>query len=262
MKSDGPLPWLRLYVEILDDSKVQLLPDKLFKFWINCLCIARKYDGWLPDPGSIAFILRLKKKVVVSQLAGLANAGLLDSEEKGYAPHSWARRQYKSDNSTERVNRFRDARRNVTCNVARNVGCNGDETALRIQSTEAEETPPSPSRGSGGGGALFRKKQDEWFDRFYLAYWRKVGKDAALAKFRLKIRDEATFNSVMAAVKKQTPEMMVQMGVDKKKVPHPATWINQGRWKDEDDQEAAASSGPAYRPADGYLEDLFRNPNE
>jgi hypothetical protein len=38
----------------------------------------------------------------------LHRAGLLDKVDGGFAPHNWEGRQYKSDNSTERVKRFRE----------------------------------------------------------------------------------------------------------------------------------------------------------
>src|SRR5260370_12837105 len=53
------LPWLRLYVSVLNCPKVQRLPAPLFKHWINLLCVARSQDGILPGIADIAFALRI-----------------------------------------------------------------------------------------------------------------------------------------------------------------------------------------------------------
>ena len=40
--------WFRLYVGVVHDPKVQALPPRLFKFWINLLCITSEHDGVIP----------------------------------------------------------------------------------------------------------------------------------------------------------------------------------------------------------------------
>jgi hypothetical protein len=35
--------WLRLYTDLINDPKVQLLPAEDFKGWINILCIAKAW---------------------------------------------------------------------------------------------------------------------------------------------------------------------------------------------------------------------------
>jgi len=51
--------WFRYHTDALDNPKVQELPPELFKFWVNLLCLARLYDGVLPDDRTIAFRLRM-----------------------------------------------------------------------------------------------------------------------------------------------------------------------------------------------------------
>jgi hypothetical protein len=86
----------------------------LFRAWINLLCIASQNDGALPKIKELAFLLRIrpaKATVVVGHLRG---AGLLDEIDGRIVPHNWKGRQYQSDNSTPRVQRFRKAKRNVS----------------------------------------------------------------------------------------------------------------------------------------------------
>lgn len=69
------------------------------------------------------------------------------------------------------------------------------------------------------------------FEVFWKPYPRKVGKDAALKAWK-------------AAVKRDTPEAITEGAVKfaalckrkatpEDKIPHPSTWLNAGRWRDE-----------------------------
>jgi hypothetical protein len=101
--------WWRAYDEALSEPKLQQLPPELFKDWFNLLCVASESGGKLPDLDTVAFKLRKTPKKMHGNLACLINAGLFDVGEDGtIAPHNWESRQYKFDNSTERVRRFRE----------------------------------------------------------------------------------------------------------------------------------------------------------
>jgi len=111
--------WVRLYTEVLNDPKVQRLDGETFKAWINILCLAGQNGGKLPPVSDIAFALRMDDNGVVTVLERLLNGGLIDKLNGGadgyhYAPHEWAKRQYKSDTSTDRVKRFRERSKTVT----------------------------------------------------------------------------------------------------------------------------------------------------
>lgn len=111
--------WFRVYDEVLDDPKVQSLEPELFKAWINLLCLAARNDGRLPQITDIAFALRVDITVAERWVERLSNGGLIDRVNGGpngwhNAPHGWRKRQYKSDTSTERVKRFRNARATAT----------------------------------------------------------------------------------------------------------------------------------------------------
>jgi len=72
----------------------------------------------------------------------------------------------------------------------------------------------------------------ERFERFWRAYPRKVGKDAAKRAFEKRKPDERLLAAMLAAValQSQTDEWRKEGG---QFIPHPATWLNQGRWQDE-----------------------------
>jgi hypothetical protein len=103
--------WFRLYDDLLDDPKVQCLPAPLFRSWVNVLCVASKNGGRLPQTTQLAFLLRIKESDACLLLASLMQAGLIEKDCDGYFPHNWNARQWKSDDSKERVARLRKRRR-------------------------------------------------------------------------------------------------------------------------------------------------------
>jgi len=141
---EKPLPWLRLYLDILDEPKVQTLPDKLFKFWINCLLLTGKNLGSLPSPEDIAFSFRMKKPTVDEYLRKLFDADLLDLNDGTYIPHAWDKRQYKSDLSTDRVKRFRASKGNVPRNVSETLQKRPVKHPQITDSREQKNIPPTP----------------------------------------------------------------------------------------------------------------------
>ena len=122
--------WFRFYSEALNDPKVQRLDGESFKGWVNLLCLAKAHDGSLPDTPDIAFGLRKSQAEVEALLQALDDAGLIEQTTAGLSPHNWDSRQYVSDNSTERVKRFRE------------------RSTKRYSETDAtvSETPPEQSQ--------------------------------------------------------------------------------------------------------------------
>ena len=105
--------WFRLYAEVLNDPKVQKLAPEDFRSWVNLLCLACENDGKIPSVSDVSFALRMSEDGVLTLLERLSSGTLIDRMSGGpdgwhYAPHCWAKRQYKSDTSTERVKRFRE----------------------------------------------------------------------------------------------------------------------------------------------------------
>jgi hypothetical protein len=137
--------WFRVYVDLVDDPKVQRLDPLLFKALINLWCLTSANDGVLPPVDEIAFKLRMRPEKVQRVLTELRAAGLLDDDATGTHPHNWARRQFTSDGSTPRVKRFRDRRRNISPTVS--------ETTPDSE-TEAERKNPSQGSNNSTDEAL------------------------------------------------------------------------------------------------------------
>ena len=67
------------------------------------------------------------------------------------------------------------------------------------------------------------------FDRFWEAYPKKVGKEAARRAFE-KVKEPVDL--LINAIEKQRQSEQ-WMKEDGRFIPNPATWLNQGRWEDE-----------------------------
>lgn len=80
---------------------------------------------------------------------------------------------------------------------------------------------------------------DGRFDTFWSAYPRKVAKDDARKAFDKRKPDGEMLDMILAAIEKQSKlEAWTKDGG--KFIPHPATWLNGGRWQDGDVQGQTA----------------------
>lgn len=89
--------------------------------------------------------------------------------------------------------------------------------------TDINADTPRASLADDGG---------EHFKTFWSAYPKKAGKDAAKKAFVKRKFDEQAFEKVMAALNEQkaSEQWVKDAG---QFIPHPATWLNQGRFDDE-----------------------------
>lgn len=90
--------------------------------------------------------------------------------------------------------------------------------------------PPSTNTHTGPVGP--RRSVDDRFDRFWSAYPKKVGKDAARKAFERRRTDDDLVDVMVDAVKAQkaSQQWMKDGG---QYIPNPATWLTQGRWQDD-----------------------------
>lgn len=138
--------WLRLYDDTINDPKILKLPEAMRWHWVALLCVASKNEGALPPLDDIAIQLRVTPAKATEILAALVNAGLIDKNETGFAPHNWNGRQYKSDVSTERVKRFRKRERNVSETPPETETDTETDTENSEASASGAEAPTDPRK--------------------------------------------------------------------------------------------------------------------
>ena len=94
-----------------------------------------------------------------------------------------------------------------------------------------------------------RSARCELFERFWNAYPRRIGRKAALAKFQTAVRSGVDAEQLIAAAARFAEAHRLAR-TDQKYIPHPATWLNHGRYEDEElpaPFTPAARAGPAIR---------------
>ncbi|WP_347220315.1 hypothetical protein [Chryseobacterium sp.] len=97
------------------------------------------------------------------------------------------------------------------------------KVAKSLIDTDRKPDKPRASLADDGG---------EHFKTFWSAYPKKAGKDAAKKAFAKRKFDEQAFEKVMAALNEQKASEQWQKDGGQF-IPHPATWLNQGRFEDE-----------------------------
>ena len=77
--------WIKLYLDILDDPKLGMLSDKLWRRAQEFTLLAGKTgnDGALPSLGGMAWVLRHTIDELVENLRCLGEAGLVFEKEPG-----------------------------------------------------------------------------------------------------------------------------------------------------------------------------------
>ena len=145
------LAWFRLYAEFATDPVVQSLAFEDQRHFVILMCF--KCNGLLDRNISKS----MKEKIILRGLGldpvtgsevkrRLIDAGLIDNF---WQPNAWNKRQYKSDKSTERVNKYR--KNKEPCNVSETLlkqECNGPETDTDPEADTETETENRSFRSS------------------------------------------------------------------------------------------------------------------
>lgn len=109
--------WFRMYAEFLSDPKVQMMSEALQRRLIMLFCARCNGDETLQDE-EVTFLLRIDAQEWLATKAEFIKRGFIDSHNKLI---NWDKRQYRSDSSSERVRKHREAKKHIdvtTCNVS------------------------------------------------------------------------------------------------------------------------------------------------
>lgn len=145
-------PWFRIHNTIVDNPKIQRLPDNLVRPWLNLVAIANGNGGVLPPLADVAFRMRLAESKCETLIETFLERRLFDKTPDGYAPHDWNDWQYQSDVSTDRVQKFRERHKQRPGNGARNVSVTASETDQRQRQIQKEEVRTPMAEISEGSG--------------------------------------------------------------------------------------------------------------
>jgi hypothetical protein len=121
------MQWFRVYSEIIDDPKMAKMNDETFRVFIYLLAVASEEgkDGEINmTTDDIAWRVRIPAETLNTAIKYLSENNIVQTTENKIIVTNWKKRQFSSDNVSERVKRFR----NKQCNVSRNVSCNVIDT--------------------------------------------------------------------------------------------------------------------------------------
>ena len=116
-------PWFRMYSEAVDDEKLRLLAFEDRWHFVALLCC--KNDGILnnDDPlmrRKVAVKLGIDLSTLDEVSRRLSEVGLIDKDS--LQPLKWEERQFKSDSSKERVQKFREKQKKQDVNQCNSYG--------------------------------------------------------------------------------------------------------------------------------------------
>lgn len=142
-------------------------------------------------------------------------------------PTSAAERQrrYRERKASERDGNG-DATRDAQSDITETSRVTSRVTPREEKRREERNTPPNPQ-----GGRVHDFPPG--FEEFWQAYPRKVGKDAAAKAFAKRKVNAALLAQMLQALERQRPNL--DRRENGRFIPHPATWLNEGRWQDEPD---------------------------
>ena len=147
------MQWFRLYSRIVDDEKLRLLAFEDRWHFVALCCL--KSDGLLDEPTSdlrqrkIAVKIGVQVRELEEIGRRLQEVGLVD---ENLSPLAWDELQFRSDNSTDRVKKFREKQRGNAVKRKRNV-------SVAVQETETETEMKKKGTEIGKGKEIVTKRE-------------------------------------------------------------------------------------------------------
>lgn len=143
------MKWFRFWTDTLDDVKILQLSDYEYRIWTYLLAMACELNSKSGECQVNVKSMSLRCRTQVNHFSRAIETfqklGLITISEEGYPViTNWNKRQYKSDNVTARVRKFREVttKRNVSCNVSETGQITDTETDKRKGERKAF-SPPS-----------------------------------------------------------------------------------------------------------------------
>lgn len=122
-----PNPWFRMYSEILDDEKVQMMPFEMQRHLLMLFALRCQRPTEKMTESQIAFRLRVDETFLKRCKETFLDHGFIDER---WSIVNWGKRQFVSDVSSSRVRKFRTKR-----------ALKQDETFRELDETQSETAP-------------------------------------------------------------------------------------------------------------------------
>ncbi len=245
------MAWLQVLQTLRDHRKTLAAADELDIALPHMMGLLVSFWLWALDNAPSGLLDDITPRMIAraAQWEGdpdhlvetLIGAGWIDKTEEGLEIHDWYEYagklidRRKAD--AERARRKRAA----AASESPEAEFDGRPTDVRSQSRVEQsrlkkKREATPSDEGKAPEAPTPTAQERRFDEFWQEYPKKVGKKAALGSWKRLKPDAALFAQIMEAVKTaKKSEQWQREG--KRFVPNPATWLNQGRWDDEINEE-------------------------
>jgi hypothetical protein len=139
------MKWFRFYSEFVDDPKIAMMSDSDQLLWVKALCLASdslpRGEIRLTDE-EICWKLRINPETWRHAIDKFRAKGMIEHIKGGYKITNWCKRQFESDNASQRVAKHRankgSNKQKQPCNVTSNVSVTPPEQ-IQITDTESEQ---------------------------------------------------------------------------------------------------------------------------
>jgi hypothetical protein len=142
------MKWFRLYTDILDDTKLRGLEEGDKWRFICLLATASEHDkeGLIPESiQNVSWRIRCRQDHLEKTIEKLIQLNILKQNENGFIEFTnWRKRQFRSDNVSERVKRYRNVTRNVTETLHETAPETDTEQSRDIYSPQSQSEDSCP----------------------------------------------------------------------------------------------------------------------
>lgn len=242
------MAWVRISDDFYDHPKMAALTPMALGWWVTALawCNRNLTDGDIPRAVAVRLVDFNGCALGDSDYAveqgeappytwltctnELVEAGVLEEDGRYFRVVDYL--DYQPSSATVRAEREKNAQRQKDWRE-RNKG---RDAVTNKAVTGAPNPNPNPKNNNTSSATA-----DAEFAEWWAVYPRKVGKSAA-ARSYVKARKSADAATILAGLRRA---LTSRDFADPQYIPHPTTWLNQGRWEDEpltldsEDQPAA-----------------------
>ena len=240
--------WIKISTNIFDDEKILLIegmPEKytIITCWFKLLCLAGKSnnsgvfvlnDKIAYNDEMLASIFRMPVSSVRLSLNTFQNFGMIELIDGVITIPNWDKHQslesYEKKKEYDR--QYQAQKRLEKQKIVENRTTNRTSIVLLDKDIDIEEDKDIELKKE------ISKEKSDAFDTFWKAYPKKVGKEKCFNWFKSHKVDSDLLNKMLNKIEeyKNTKQWS-----NPQYIPHPYTWLNQGRWDDEIEQETFSS---------------------